>query len=1713
MWTKESVIAAIRDHLDVAAEALDAIQLEDAVQVAFDAFGVAAAVLGRDRDELCVDRLTACRRIARFVAALRSRGVEADPVVDAANATGATELAAGSGGRFDPKAMRVFLDHAETYRCRIKVDGELAGSGCLVGPGLVLTAWHVLEPGGPKAPEPRTPRNVTVELADFTEHPARTVWSSKCGASEWEGIPPRTDAEVADHHDVALLSLQRPVGRHLAYAAIPPTAPVVRSDTTVFVLDFPAGADRGFGDGKVEDIQNVTSRLAHTVATAPGSSGGACFDRRFTFIGVHQAGRTIDAPDGTKTKGGRLVPLRLFREQIADYIANDIAPTAAWQLDGQISQLVIGRDDFVWGVTEAAKAHTPVRGIHVKRRRPQDADESGLGFSYRLLCELLLRRNDLHTIVTVPLDESIDDVLGDLATRVRRAGLPLAAGWSRAGRARARASTAIDDAALLAAAIDDAAAERERLVWVYVENPSVPLTESARLQLEGFVSAALTLPRLRVVLTGLETLPLAGQEFSSPKSPGDSKPGLLVEFVGTFAENDVVACLRSAARAFTGAQGHSTVIRSHADAALFGHAADNSAYPVAVLPQVVAHLQGYLGVLGSTVTKAAEGAPDREADGKASDPSDPGDPADRDAVDTLCPDELSYATLAAVDEAMTYAALSGPFDPAQAVGRIRGVHSLADGDVIAVAARLWQACDTSPGDGSDRWLLRGVARQRVLGELADTGRLQSEAKRRRRHADRDGDTPTLDLLDALAGTGGFADDAVRAALRDARGGSADLSLLERLGAGLSWAAGHAPRSGALSRVKRAITHQGLLEALPSIAEGTAAHDAEVDKVITWLRSTFSADSPLTRPGRDPAITVYVEGAAGTGKTALLDAVTARMLAPGDEWLAVRFDFDRAGLDVQNATGLTVEFARQLAPQVTDPTGEVQRMRLVAAGGVPGAPSLKGDSAEHPPPLLSNALARALALDRSPRVLLVLDSLQVLRERGATHAERLFAWIDQLAEVTRTPIAVLGAGEGDALENVHARIGERVVLSGLDDAGADRVLSGLGIDPASWPAIRASAEGSPVALRLAAAVAARLGSSALEDAGHRGPLMPIYLTRLLMSRWADTDLRRIAHDGLVVQRLDADVVRSVVAPHADVGDVATERAAEMLVALAAEDWLVEPDPLAHGFLRYRPEVRRAVLESVYSTAPERSAFIDESAAGWFGARRQAWAEVEAAYHHLQLMRHGIDPPQLDREVLERMDARAVSELPTVAQEFVRRSLGERSEQFRAPEVGRRTRPAPAAVRELRALNGRSDWLEGAHLYARAFTSIEPAHPSADVAATFLWRTGRWPAARRLVSRQGGWLRDDESAVEQLERRRLDALCRLELGAETRFDEVVQLLRCDRKLRRRVAEITIEPTLSSLVGAGLRFALLSAESAGPREDCPGDRSADRDPRAEDASAEPSVVEHAAAEPAAVAIRRWRDGLPSVPHPSGWARLAARVGLEGDASPVSDVLMARTSAVATPFAGLVETMSRLPEHDHLGEYAAAIRERLDALGNLAPHASEPWHDHLDRSRSLALHAFTDLGLLAELIGAAAYLRHDHALAQVADAAERWRRTVGGAWSYGVRGDRPRGWAADRQGDATVDVTVRDRIDALLGDQRDPAAVREAAFAELEAWAPEHPTGADVLALVGERSPELIATIVDRHARRAIPAHRAAAVLLRRGLPSAFVPAVAVLLTRPAT
>ncbi len=997
-----------------------------------------------------------------------------------------------------------------------------------------------------------------------------------------------------------------------------------------------------------------------------------------------------------------------------------------------------------------------------------------------------------------------------------------------------------------------------------------------------------------------------------------------------------------------------------------------------------------------------------------------------------------------IDQARVYAALSGPFDPVQALRCIDEVETAGPSELTAIAAGLSQACDTILSAVTGQWLMRGAERRRVLKGLAADDRMQSAVAWR---WEKEPDQPAVDLLNAIEAVGIFARDAIAAAVRD----TADREVLERLALGLGRAGSLAPQYEQVPQVNAALTHLDLVAATNQ-DRGFFGRQTEIARIERWLGSAVA--------GR-PASALYVDGLPGIGKSALLEEVAATLLGRDDEWVVVRFDFDRAGLDVLDSVGLTLEFARQVSAQLPGSAQRIQQARERVAN----APLLKGEGQERVPEELGPVLANALS---SPprRIFLTLDTLEVLRARGETHPVRLFDWLNQLAAVLNVPIAIVGAGRGRALDRRSPYVEDEIPLPGLDPDSSDRLLARLEVDPESWADLQIIADGNPLALRLAAKFANEHGTQDLPKARGRGELAVPYLYRFILSRLDDEALKKLAVPGLVVRLINAEVIREVVGPQVGLKGLTVARAEELFEALAGQHWLVEP--AAGGFVRHRTDMRSVLLPLLYDAGPAKAARIDRVAAQWFGARPETWCAVESAYHQLQLMRRRSAVPPIDPAVLAQLDPSTVAELPKAAQDVVLLSQGGRSTSYRGDRAAPGRALDPNAVAELRAMNERSDWPEANYIYDRAYAdaSFDPTGPAAIPAITFLWRSGRWREARDLLARHGGWRGADASDpfVPAESAAFVDLMCRLEMGAELSFDACVQALVKNPDAGREVWNLALESRAPGLAGGALRFAF---QRAG--------------------------IEFVQNDVAVDAENWWTLGLASNSFGSDsprWERITAQTGPVAVGNADKSVLAARSSAALSPFPDLVGTMSQLPDHEYLSRWLTSVGEGLDVLGFLAPHGSQPWHNY---GKAQALRVVTDLGLLAEAVGAAAFLHEDADLRLVGMAAERWRRTTAGSWSYGSKA-KPKRWAR------AVDVSIADRLAALQAEPDQYGSAK----AQLEAWCPGLAAD-DVLGLLQRRAPKVFAAARDRHDVRG-----AAEVLLQRYVPSAFVPPVAVLLQR---
>ncbi len=984
-----------------------------------------------------------------------------------------------------------------------------------------------------------------------------------------------------------------------------------------------------------------------------------------------------------------------------------------------------------------------------------------------------------------------------------------------------------------------------------------------------------------------------------------------------------------------------------------------------------------------------------------------------------------------IADAKRYAALSAVYDPIEALpAEVRGDPAQAS----LVASALALASDTNPDEGSG-WLLRSAERRYLLAALRKDALLDAALAERRRAPL---DSATADLLDALEGRAAFAPDRLATTIADP---DVDPATIERIVTALDRADRDAPGAGALggARIRLAELADAARRAAVA-ARGFFGRDDEQATLAAWLAE------PVRHP---PAQAALITGSPGIGKSALLDAMTTVAIEEQNA-LVVRLDFDRAGLDVLDLRGLTMEVSRQLVDRIGAGAEDLLAVRLEAARVDGGSTKYEGSARAVMPVELAAAIGKAVGATGRP-VFMILDTLEVLRARGERHIAQLFDWIDRLVEGGMAPLSVTAAGRGDVFDACPERRGPSMALDGLDRAAAAQMLERMEVPVAAREAILDLADGCPLVIRLAARIVKDHGALPRARRKLTGEVTAGFLYRFLLSRIVDPDLRRLAHPGLIARRLSADFLREVLAPQLGLKTLSETRAQALFDALAAEHWLVKRDPTDPLFVRHRGDMRALLLPLLYRDRPGQCARIDAAAARWFGQRGDATSQSDAAYHSLQLMRTRPRPPMLDAAVAQLLDPDAIAELPPAAQVVVERVRGGRSAYFRG-EAAHAGPDDDEAVAILGRLVEAGDWQEGRYVVAQIEQGgLDPRGVVADAVCTFYWRAGLWDAAWHLQADRDRSGASDEDLADRPPQL---ALARMEMRAEfaARFPVGPTF---DGQLRAIAAASRAPSGLSQSGALGFMIA-----ARWGRNESNWDK--EGDPIA-----------------AALAMGRGERG-PAADFAFGRARdrLRAR-GLTGDIDWDDPQLL----ATMTPYAVFAAALALQPDRVAVDASARDTEARLAAAGAMiADGPATP-------SSANPMAGIADLGLFAEWAGVAAMTSTDPDLRRIARSAERWRRTVAGDWAYGPA---PSDWRPA----TPLDHSLRRRLLRLL-EARQPAA---AAHAQLALWSADG-DGERLWAQLRRR----FSTSLTAAARIADPVARA--VLLRRRIPTAFVPSAAVL------
>ncbi|OAN70688.1 hypothetical protein A8B78_04340 [Jannaschia sp. EhC01] len=958
-----------------------------------------------------------------------------------------------------------------------------------------------------------------------------------------------------------------------------------------------------------------------------------------------------------------------------------------------------------------------------------------------------------------------------------------------------------------------------------------------------------------------------------------------------------------------------------------------------------------------------------------------------------------------VDGLRRFAAMHDAFDPMTALREVAGEAAFEDKILmVELLSELRPDCSIEAGEEGDLWLMRPAARRKVLGRM-DPETVAAK--------DQTVEAPSA-FQAAVAGSGHFSPEAIDRLVT----GPSDPTLLNEVAVTLDRAGPAAPGFGKLVAVRSVLNSLRQAQRTDvALAAGFFGRESELAALREWVNNAQE---------KTPLQTAHVSGLPGIGKSFLVERVI--QLARQDlDPILVRLDFDRSSLQVLDRYAFFEEISRQVGDAVPGVALELRTLRLKSAEEAAALADTSTRSGF--PRELLGAIGDAVGQSDRP-MLIVLDTLEVLRGAGETHVKTLFDHLDLLLEFGVGRISVLSAGRGEALGPVADRIALSVPLRGLEEHAARDLLRRREVDEALWPRILPLARGNPLLLTLAAKAMHDTTFDATEvpeDASEE--VVAGYLYRAILSR-VPRALKGVANEGLILRRVNPETLMGIVAPALGL-NLDAAAATKMLADLSQQHWLVEYE---QGWIRHRPDIRSAILDLIYQTHRRSTAEIDRRAAEWFAATDP----LSALYHRLQLTRSGVELPDVPQEIALEFTERMIDDLPPLARDAVLQARGQRSDFGRgeemegtAPETaevsGRRVSlrdesatgrtqaqpphvrydpalqqivfialdqgesyppPDDRAVRDLELMLEKNDLREASYVLANGFDMPFAADgPAAPVVMAHQWQTGQWSVVERMLRLATGRMLDRCIKDGPYFLGRII----LEVWAEFRFDELVDRLD-DPGFFEKVALLVRDSLHLGLIGGALEFALICAA---PR-DAPSDFF-----------------------PTGLALLA--PSMPDVPTEIAFdvlqraesLRSSLGLSLEGVDSadpPLTGARLARALMSLNPYAAPIQAHVRSAMDGHGGVV-------LSFLDGLRPHLAEAakrfvpdvlgmadLDDRLTSTPADAAQALAVMGLTAEWSDGFTFYRPVSDLPTIANAAERWRRTVNGLWSYGRR--RPQGW-----------------------------------------------------------------------------------------------------------
>lgn len=211
----------------------------------------------------------------------------------------------------DPDLLSRKLPHVCRQTCKVMIDGAAAGTGFLIAPMVVATAFHVLD----RLVEHDGTRLVAREgtagrLAFDFGHaivlkdgflkdrkpdtiPAARDWLFAASAYHPEeklGLTVTNLDRLKDHYDFVLCRLASLVGIGLDGLTVEREAQLGTAETKITIVQHPIGKPIKYARQSAHASNGIPYRVDHLVNTLGGSSGAPCLNDNLDLVAVHQAG-------------------------------------------------------------------------------------------------------------------------------------------------------------------------------------------------------------------------------------------------------------------------------------------------------------------------------------------------------------------------------------------------------------------------------------------------------------------------------------------------------------------------------------------------------------------------------------------------------------------------------------------------------------------------------------------------------------------------------------------------------------------------------------------------------------------------------------------------------------------------------------------------------------------------------------------------------------------------------------------------------------------------------------------------------------------------------------------------------------------------------------------------------------------------------------------------------------------------------------------------------------------------------------------------------------------------------------------------------------------------------------------------------------------------------------------------------------------------------